>query len=97
MATPGEAEQAAFLVAHDSLFVERGGGRGRRTDKGGGAGGENRPGRQCSACQPAVPGRPGSLRPYGVPTHSSRPSANTWCFHTGTFAFSRSIRAREAS
>jgi hypothetical protein len=31
---------------------------------------------------------------YGVPTHSSDPSANTWCFQIGTRAFSRSISAR---
>ena len=43
------------------------------------------------------PGRPGKPTPYGVPTHSSDPSAKIWCFQIGAVALRRSIRAREAS
>ena len=43
--------------------------------------------------QPRSPSHP----VYGVPTHSSDPSANTWCFQIGTRDFSRSISARLAS
>ena len=43
------------------------------------------------------PGVRGNRQPYGVPTHSSVPSAKIWCFQIGMVALSRSIRAREAS
>src|SRR5262245_60088033 len=36
-------------------------------------------------------------RGYGVPTHSSVPSLNRWCFQIGTVALSSSIRSRQAS
>ena len=33
---------------------------------------------------------------YALPTHSSVPSVNSWCFQTGTVAFSSSISAWQA-
>src|SRR5690242_3967250 len=45
----------------------------------------------------ATPDTPHSVKVQGALTHSSSPSANTWCFHTGTRCLRRSMSAREAS
>jgi hypothetical protein len=36
------------------------------------------------------------IEDYALPTHSSEPSVNRWCFQIGTVAFSSSISAWQA-